>query len=125
MNPSIHPGVAEPRAVKIVGRPPFHPSDEDRAQIACMSRLGIPQAQIAIVFGITEQTLRKHCRQELNMAVEANLKVVTTLFEMATSGQNTAASIFWAKTRCGFRYDGPSPGDFKIDEPAADGAPDA
>jgi hypothetical protein len=109
MNPSIHPGVAEPRTPKIVGRPAFHATDEDRAKVARMSRLGIPQSQIAIVIGITLPTLRKHFRQELIQAIETHLKVATTLFQMATSGTNTAATIFWAKTRCGFGHRAPSP----------------
>jgi hypothetical protein len=123
MNPSISPGAAEPRALKVIGRPAFHPTDEDRTKVARMSRLGIPQTQIAIVFGISSKTLRKHFRKELNAAVEANLKVVTTLYNMATSGKNTAASIFWAKTRCGFRYGGPFDTELDPEEPeTVDGA---
>ena len=70
MNLSTHPGVAEPRALKVVGRPPFHPAGEDRAKIARMSRLGIAQKQMAIVFGIDPKTLRKYFRKELNAATQ-------------------------------------------------------
>jgi hypothetical protein len=73
---------------------PFHPTNEDRTEIARMSRLGIPQTQIAIVFGIDPKTLREHCRKELGQAIEANVKFATTLFNMATSGKNTAAAIY-------------------------------
>jgi hypothetical protein len=109
MKSSTQPGVAEPRALKLVGRPPFHPTDEDRTKIARMCRLGIPQKQIAIVFGIDPKTLRKHCRQELKDAVLANPRVANTLFKMATSGRNVDATIFWAQTRCGFTYGGAPP----------------
>lgn len=69
-----------------------------------MAFMGILQTQIATVFGISDKTLRKHFRDELRAAgIEANFQVIQTLFEMATSGKNTAASIFWAKARCGFR----------------------
>ena len=34
---------------------------------------------------------------------EATAKVMQTLFLMATSGKNTAATIFCAKMRCGLR----------------------
>jgi hypothetical protein len=119
MNLSTTPGAAEPRALKLRGRPPFHPTDEDRTKIARMCRLGIPQTQIAIVFGIDPKTLRKHLRQELNEAVRANPKVAATLYKMATSGRNTAATIFWAQTRCGFKYGGPPPMDFEFDESEA------
>jgi hypothetical protein len=126
MNPSIYPGAAEPRALKAIGRPAFHPTDEDRTKVVRMSLMGIPQTQIAIVFGISSKTLRKHFRKELNAAVEANFKVVTTLYQMATSGKNTAASIFWAKTRCGFRYGGPFDAEPDPAQPETiDGAPHA
>jgi len=126
MNPFTSAGVAgssasrgfpEPRVLKVIGRPAFHPTDQDRTKVARMSRMGIPQKQIGFVFDISPKTLRKHFRKELNEAVEANLKVVQTLYSMATSGQNVAASIFWAKTRCGFKYGGPDPTDFEPDEP--------
>jgi hypothetical protein len=117
MNLSIQ-GVASPRALKLVGHPHFHPTDEDRTKIARMSRLGIPQTQIAIVFGIDPKTLRKHCRKELDQAIEANVKVATTLFNMATSGKNTAATIFWAKTRLRFKYGGPPPEELDESETA-------
>jgi hypothetical protein len=117
MNPSVyHPGVAEPRALKVVGRPAFHATDDDRTKVARMSRLGIPQAHVAIVFGISCKTLRKHFRKELTEAIEANLKVAKTLFQMATSGKDIAATIFWAKTRCGFRSGSSASTDFEFDE---------
>jgi hypothetical protein len=34
---------------------------------------------------------------------EADDEVMQALFEMAKSGKNTTAAIFWAKTRCGMR----------------------
>ena len=96
MNPSTHPGVAEPRALKIVGRPPFHPIGEDRAKIARMSRLGIVQKQIAIVFGIDPKTLRKYFRKELNAAIQAHSRVATD-------------RILRAKTRCHYKSASPPP----------------
>ncbi len=72
-----------------------------------MASMGIPQYQIALVQDISEKTLRGKYREELSKgAVEANLRVTETLFQMATSGTNAAASIFWAKTRCGFKASG-------------------
>jgi hypothetical protein len=115
MNLSIT-GVAEPRALKLMGRPPFNPSDEDRTKIVRMCRLGIPRKHIAIVFGISPKTLSRHCRKELDQAIEANVKVAATLFTMATSGKNVAATIFWAKTRCGFKYGGSPLQDLGFDE---------
>lgn len=68
MNPSIHPDLGEPRALKIVGRPTFPATPEDRTKVARMSRLGIPQSQMAIVLGISDKTLRKHFRRDLDKA---------------------------------------------------------
>jgi DNA invertase Pin-like site-specific DNA recombinase len=91
-----------------MGRRPFKPTEDDRAKVARMSSMGITQEQIAKVFGITPKTLRKHFRKELDAsAIEANFQVTETLFKMATSGTNTAASIFWVKTRCNPRPDPP------------------
>jgi hypothetical protein len=50
------------------------------------------------------KTLRKHFRPELDRGmVEANLKVGPSLFQLATSGRNVAAAIFWMKARAGWR----------------------
>jgi len=69
-----------------------------------MGSIGIPQDDIALLLDVTPKTLRKYFRRELTHgAIEANAKVMETLFEMATSGDNTAATIFYAKTRCGWR----------------------
>lgn len=90
--------------VKPTGRPRWNPTPEDRLKISRMAALGIPHYQIAIVFGIGVKKLRRNCKAELSeSAIYANLQVTETLHKMATSGTNTAASIFWAQTRCGFR----------------------
>ena len=101
---------ASPRALKSTGRPPYAPSDEDRAKVSLMNSLGIQQSQIALLLDIAPKTLRKHFRKELDLsAIQANCQVLTSLFEMATSRRSAAAAIFWAKTRCGYRTSGPSP----------------
>lgn len=86
------------------GRRAYKPTEEDRLKVYRMCALGTPQYQIAIVFGITPKTLRRHFRHELNRAaIEANFTVADTLFKMATDGKHPAATIFWAKTRNGFK----------------------
>jgi hypothetical protein len=50
------------------------------------------------------KSLRKHFRKELDRgAIEATAKVGQTLYQMATSGKHPAATIFWLKTRAGWR----------------------
>jgi hypothetical protein len=84
--------------------PTYSPTEEQRRTVRAMSGFGIPQADIATLLEIDDKTLRKHFRRELDRgSVEATLKVAQTLFQMATSGQNTAASIFWMKARAGWR----------------------
>jgi len=66
---------------------------------------GIKQEDIATIVDLrSPKTLRKHFPQELARgAIEANAQVGQTLFKMATSGNEPAATIFWLKTRAGWR----------------------
>lgn len=51
-----------------------------------------------------ESSLKNHYADVLHSAVkESNADVVETLLTMATSGQHPAVSMFWAKTRMGWR----------------------
>jgi hypothetical protein len=86
-------------------RPQFNPTIEHRDIVKSMAAMGIPHEDIARKIGVrSPKTIRKHFREELDLgATEANYKVATTLFKMATSGEHPAATIFWAKTRNGFR----------------------
>tara|TARA_E500000318_G_C3495241_1_gene186112 strand:- start:71 stop:358 length:288 start_codon:yes stop_codon:yes gene_type:complete len=59
--------------------------------------------QIAKIIGVSEKTLRKHYREELELGrVKANATIGGALFNSAKEG-NTAAQIFWLKTRAGWR----------------------
>jgi hypothetical protein len=87
-----------------MARPSFSPAAEQRRSVKAMAGLGMRHQDIAVVLEIAEKTLRKHFRMELARgAIEANAKVLQTLYGMATSGENTAATIFYAKARCGLR----------------------
>lgn len=82
----------------------FAPTPEQRRTARAMAGFGVPQNDIAIHFDIDPKTLRKHFRRELDSGmVEANVKVAQSLFNMATSGNNVAAAIFWMKARGGWR----------------------
>ena len=88
---------------KKIGRPEYEPTDENRLCVREMARVGIKQARIAECIGVSEKTLRKHFRYELdNASAEANTEVANKLFELAMGG-NVSACIFWAKTRLGWR----------------------
>jgi hypothetical protein len=85
------------------GQPPHTPTDQTRLLVEMMSGCGIPQMQIAPTIGISDETLRKYYRRELDRgAIEANAKVAEALFRQAIGG-NTAAAIWWTKCRMGWR----------------------
>jgi hypothetical protein len=83
--------------------PSHEPDKASRDKVESMSALGIPQADIARVIGICEETLRKHYREELdNATTKANTQIGGALFRKALSG-DTASLIFWMKTRAGWK----------------------
>ena len=95
-------------------RPKFVPTAEQRRTVCSMAAYGIPQEAIAGSVGIRSvKTLRRHFREELDRAApEANARVAQTLYQLATTGKNATAAIFWLKTRAGWRehaYSSPRP----------------
>ncbi len=82
-------------------RPPLKPSAEQRRLVKSMAAVGVPHDDIARKIGIrSPKTLRKHFREELALGmIDANYMVGKTLYEMATGGDEVAATIFWVKTR--------------------------
>ena len=96
------------------------PTPETRTKVNTLASVGTPQDQIAIVVGITKNTLLKYYRKELDTAMTmANAKVAQSLFQQATAG-NTAAAIFWLKCRAGWvdtqkvEMTGPNGGDINV-----------
>ena len=83
----------------------FVPTEEQRSAVRSMAAYGIKQEDITTEIGLrSSKTLRKHFSPEIKRgAIQANTRVGQTLYKMATSGENTAASIFWLKTRAGWR----------------------
>lgn len=87
---------------KVMARLPHEVTEKSRRLVKSMAAMGCRHDEIATLMEITPKTLRKHYRGELDRgAIEANAKVMQSLFTMATSGKSAAATIFWAKTRCG------------------------
>jgi hypothetical protein len=88
-----------------MARPRFIPTAEQRKTVRSMAAYGTLQEQIARYLGLrSPKTLRRHFREELDRgAQEANAMVAQSLYQQATSGKNTAAAIFWLKSRAGWR----------------------
>lgn len=95
-----------------MARPSFQPTAEQRELVEQLAAFGIPQDDIAnFIKGkngepITERTLRKYFRAELDSGeVKANVKVAKGLYKNATTptdthpGGNPTSQIFWLKTR--------------------------
>jgi len=88
-----------------MARPRFTPTDEQRRIAKSMAAMGIPQEHIAHMIGChSPKTLRKHFRRELDVGLSgANYTVAKTLYNMAKSGKEPAATMFWLKCRGGWR----------------------
>lgn len=86
------------------GVPPIEFTPEQRDMVSAMTGFGIGQKDIAGVLQISTETLRAHFAEELQNGVTlANARVATSLFQMATSGGQVAAAIFWLKVRAGWK----------------------
>jgi hypothetical protein len=96
--------------VKKPGRPPFVPTEEHRGMVTELAALGTRHEDICRFIKwpdgrcISQDTLKRCFAVELEFGrAEANAKVAATLFKMATSGDQPAATFFWLKTRAGWR----------------------
>ena len=84
-------------------KPPYEPTAETKKLVQLHATIGTPQEDIARVLGIDPKTLRKYYRDELDLAsAKANATIGGALFNKAKGG-DTAAMIFWMKTRAGWR----------------------
>ena len=92
------------------GRPRFEPTPKERRQVRKLVGLGLTHEDISGVIGISEKTLRRHFRKELETGVAiANARVAASLFRQATSKikPNPTCAIFWMKARAGWRDQDP------------------
>jgi DNA-binding CsgD family transcriptional regulator len=89
------------------GRPSFKPTDEQRRLVKMMVSGGIPHPDISRCLGISEPTLRKHFRNELDIGMaEAQTQAVARLRQIMMQQEDikaaTTATIFYLKTKGGF-----------------------
>jgi hypothetical protein len=89
------------------GRPAWKPSSKDREVVRMMTAVGVDQEQICCFFKITQKTLRKHCRDEIDGGVvEANLAVGRSMHQMALRAPYATrfqAARYWLACRGGWR----------------------
>lgn len=82
----------------------YSSTDEGRSLVEELARCGQRDSDIALKLRVAESTLKKHHAGDLSRGrVDANTKVMETAFTMATSGKDTAMTIFWLKARCGWK----------------------
>jgi hypothetical protein len=81
----------------------IQPNPAQRELVKNLAGWGLRQIYIASSLNIDPKTLRKYYRKELDEGlIHAKTSVLHSLFDMATSRRNSAATIFWAKTRGDF-----------------------
>ena len=79
--------------------PAHEPDEVKRTFVRSLSAVGMPYEDIALKLKISADTLTKYYKSELQLGrSEANAEIARTLYQQAKSG-NTAAMIFWLKTR--------------------------
>jgi DNA-binding NarL/FixJ family response regulator len=78
----------------------FKASSRDRNLVKALTACGNSHEEIAKILGITPSMLRKHFRDEMTLGgMQANAKVLGSIFKAATQDNNMTAAIFWAKTQ--------------------------
>lgn len=79
-------------------------TDEMRRSVERMAGLGMTDEMIASVVGIGEDALQNNFRAELSAGrAGAADAVLSTLYNMATSGEHPHTTEFWVKARLGWR----------------------
>jgi len=91
-----------------MGRPSKQRSEETARQVEQLAQYGLPMKQISAVVGLAINTIYKYYSEELDKgAARANLNVAKRLYEKCVKDGDTAALIFWAKTRMRWKEDAP------------------
>ena len=83
----------------------FEPTDAERQEVTTMTIGGLTQIQIAECLrdGIDVKTLRKHFRQELDIAkAKAIANLGASCYKRAMAGDN-ASTFFYLKTQGGWK----------------------
>jgi hypothetical protein len=86
-----------------VGTPPFVATEEMRRRVYDFMLVGTPHRVISEFLGISEDTLQKYFRSEIERTLTVvNSQVAKSLVNRALAGDQKAAE-FWLRTRAGFK----------------------
>lgn len=85
-------------------------SESDKNKIAKLIAFGLPMKNVAAVFDMNVRTLERRVKEDHELAriidkarLECDFRVVETAYHKAVSGEDTRMTIFWLKTRLGWR----------------------
>ena len=93
----------EVSTMNLGGRPVFSPSKDNYQLVEALVIAGVQHKLISNILKISEPTLRKHFKKQLQTAKSrANALVAQSLFQKARDG-NVVAQIFWLKTQAGWK----------------------
>lgn len=85
------------------GRPRYTPTEADRNTVRSMAASGFRHEVIAACLGergLDDKTMRRHFRQELDLAAhKANASVANRVYNQATTSENPVWALFWLKCR--------------------------
>jgi AraC-like DNA-binding protein len=84
----------------------YEPNEAARRRVGQLAGHGVTPKDIARATGVSERTLQKHYRNELDCgAINANAAVAGNLFRIATGDgpRAVAAAIFILKARAGWK----------------------
>lgn len=85
------------------GRPAYKPTDSDRSKVKTLAGYGLTHDHIATVMEISDETLRKHYRKELDAGMAtAQAQIASWAFDSARSG-SVPMRIFLCKTQLGWK----------------------
>lgn len=87
------------------GRPAHQPDAIRRRFVEAMAGAAIPQAEIAAVIGVTEPTLRRYYRRQLDRgAAKVEAKLAANLFRVASGNGSTALRAITFTLQCRFGW---------------------
>lgn len=82
---------------------PHARDDKTAGQVEAMTALGFSVEEIAVALDLRPGQIRMHYPRELEAAgIKANMQVARAVFDMAKSGKNLPASVFWLRNRAGW-----------------------
>jgi len=88
------------------GQPPYEPTPADRATVQNLAALGATHKEIAMCagrYGVSEPTLRKHFRRELNNSLTEVKALAMSQVVAAMKRREPGAVCFFLKCRNGWR----------------------